>query len=101
MRRKILIGSLILIFGILSVLMLTSIAPGEALGQGIFVGVGLIVYVLMQMPRPVFFRRSIPYIGGTTIFLLFLTLLLGRLSHGAVRWLPVGPFHIQMSEFAK
>lgn len=101
MRRKLIIGFLIFLLGGISTLLLSSIAPDEALGQGIVLVCGLVIFALVQYPLPRFFEKILPQAVVVTILLLFVTLLVGRVSHGATRWLPVGPFHIQVSEFAK
>jgi len=37
----------------------------------------------------------------STLFMLILVLVLGKKSHGATRWIALGPFTLQPSEFAK
>jgi rod shape determining protein RodA len=60
------------------------------------VGVGVILML------PVRVLRSLAYpIYGTTIVLLLLTLFVGTEAHGTRAWLAVGPFTLQVSEFAK
>lgn len=41
------------------------------------------------------------WIWGGTIALLFTVLVIGRASHGAQRWIPLGLFNLQPSELAK
>lgn len=101
MRRVLLIGLIILVFGVISILLLASFAPKEVGSQMFFVGGGLLLFALAQLPFPKMYRQITPFLGGGTFFLLLVTLFLGKISHGAMRWLPVGPFHIQVSEFAK
>jgi len=101
MNRKIAIGGLIIVLGLLSYLMLSSIAPTEATGQFLFLTAGIVLYILVQLPLPAFYQKILPYAGAFTFLLLIVTLLLGRISHGAMRWLPIGPLHLQISEFAK
>lgn len=38
---------------------------------------------------------------GVTVLLLLITLVIGSASHGATRWIPLGPIKFQPSEFAK
>lgn len=101
MRRKLIISLAILGLGTISVIMLTSIAPHEALGQGGYVICGLVLFGVLQYPLPKLYLKLIPYASALTLLLLYVTLLIGRMSHGAQRWLPVGPVHIQVSEFGK
>lgn len=101
MRRKVLITLCLLSLGVISTLMLTSIAPKEAPGQAIFVTLGIGAFWVLQLPMPRLLEKSIPIAAVITFLLLMLTLFVGRLSHGAQRWLPVGQTHVQVSEFAK
>ncbi|MCX7823131.1 MAG: rod shape-determining protein RodA [Syntrophobacterales bacterium] len=57
------------------------------------IGATLFDYRRLQTAAPVIYM-----IG---IFLLFLVLVIGEESHGAVRWLKFGPIQIQPSEFEK
>lgn len=41
------------------------------------------------------------WVYGFTCLMLFVVLILGRMAGGAQRWLPIGPFSFQPSEFAK
>jgi cell division protein FtsW len=50
------------------------------------------------------YHKLVKYLGwlwGLTLVLLVAVLVLGLASHGAQRWLPVGPITIQPAEFAK
>jgi rod shape determining protein RodA len=98
---KLIIAFVIAFFGILSTTVLASVASHEFVGQAIFVVVGVVIYALMQYPIPRFFWRLTPFLSVATWIGLIVTLFVGRLSHGAMRWLPVGPIHLQLSELAK
>lgn len=99
--RKLFIGILILILGLLSCVMLASVAPLEAPGQIAFLCAGLLLYAAVQYVPQQTFKTVTPLVGGVTVVLLAITLAMGKMSHGAIRWLPIGPFHLQVSEFAK
>jgi rod shape determining protein RodA len=60
------------------------------------VGIGIILLL------PVRVLRSLAYpIYGVTLLLLLLCLFVGVEVHGTRAWLPIGPFRLQVSEFAK
>lgn len=101
MVGKLLIAGIIATLGVISVTVLAGNAPSEAIGQLAFVLGGLAVYGLLQIPLGSLFWKTAPYIGAATWLGLLLTLFVGKLSHGAVRWLPLGPIHLQLSELAK
>lgn len=101
MRRKLVVAFIIFLLGSISTLLLSSIAAHEALGQAVFTLLGLGFYFLIQIPSPKLYRLIAPSVGVISILFLVATLITGRISHGAQRWLPIGPFHVQTSEFAK
>ncbi|PWU22457.1 hypothetical protein C5B42_05985 [Candidatus Cerribacteria bacterium 'Amazon FNV 2010 28 9'] len=101
MRRLRFLTLCIAALGCLSVTLLASTAPTEAFGQAIFVIAGFALLWGVQIPTSLFYWKSVWWLYGVTFCGLLVTLFLGKLSHGAVRWLPIGPVHIQVSEIAK
>lgn len=101
MRRKTILFLLIFVFGSLSTLLLFSFKTHEAGGQAIIVAVSLLAFVLITTISKTILLKFAPFTGMTLVGALLLTLFWGKLSHGATRWLPIGPFHLQVSEFAK
>src|SRR5579859_6141192 len=91
----------VLFLGAVSVTMLLSITPSQALPQAVYFGVGLLVLFAVSRLRASTLLRFAPYVYVLTLLGLFSTLVLGKVSHGAMRWIPLGPLHIQVSEFAK
>lgn len=71
--------------------------------QLLFTLVGLVSYFLVTYTKPEYLRAFAPLFYFFSISLLLGTLLLGTLTHGAVRWLPLGfaGFTIQTSELSK
>ena len=69
--------------------------------QSAYVAVGLLTgYAILQV-RLVYWERLGSYFLLLGFVLLVSVLLLGREVNGSVRWLAVGPFNFQPSEFAK
>ncbi len=63
------------------------------LGVGIFFGLRVFDYRSLK-------RLALPFYV-IILILLAITLILGYESRGSVRWIPLGPFNLQPSEFAK
>ncbi|MCG8428033.1 MAG: putative lipid II flippase FtsW [Chromatiales bacterium] len=64
---------------------------------------GLIsAFVIMRIPVSLWQRSGgVLYVVGLVLLLLVLVPGLGREANGAVRWIPIGPFNLQSSEFIK
>src|SRR5689334_16605062 len=101
MRMRFFVGLLLFILGAISVLVLGSIAPKEAIGQATFVIGGIIAYIGAQLLPHRFWRHMQWLLYGLIIVLLIVTLVRGKVAKGASRWLPIGPFRMQISELAK
>src|SRR3989344_7132595 len=85
----------------ISILILYSSSPELAAQQLIFSLVGIFLYFLMsQFNYRILAGFVIP--GYLLIcLLLIIVLILGIETRGVVRWIPLGIFNIQPSEFAK
>lgn len=89
---------LILFFG---VAVIYSSSPTLAIQQGTYGIIGLVAYFFL---RSFDYRSFVPllkYQYWIIIVLLIITLILGYESRGSVRWIPLGLFNFQPSEFAK
>lgn len=99
--RQWLIPATILILGLLSILTLSSIAPTLAPKQLTFFMIGFGLFFISSKTS---FKRIqnwsvFLYIG--TVLLLLLTLLIGSVTKGSMRWIDVGGvFSIQGSQLA-
>lgn len=65
----------------------------------ILVAIGLGIGIMMLDTKFIEFVSYIAY--GLSIFLLLVVLGLGKVTNGALSWIPIGPFSLQPSEFAK
>lgn len=93
------IPAVLLLF--LGITVIYSSNPTLAYLQILYAIVGLVFYFLV---RSFDFRYLVPLIKVAyilVIILLIITLLLGIETRGSVRWIPIGPFNFQPSEFAK
>jgi rod shape determining protein RodA len=100
----VLITLLLLVYGVL-VIYSTSISGSSissiARNQIIFAGFGLFLFIAVSLFNYKSFKGGAIYLYILTLILLGLVLVLGRTTYGAVRWLNIGGFQLQPSEFAK
>jgi rod shape determining protein RodA len=84
-----------------SVTVIYSSSPPQAIQQALYAVIGLVGYFLLQR----FDYRSISpllkYMYWVILILLVITFIIGFESRGSVRWIPLGLFNFQPSEFAK
>jgi len=69
--------------------------------QIIWIGIGMGLLFLFSFLKVSFWRKIAYIFGGVSLILLILVLLRGRGVYGARRWLEIGVFSMQPSEFAK
>lgn len=69
--------------------------------QGLFLGVGLVAVLVISMMSTTTIRRMAIIGFPVTILLIMATLLIGPEIKGATRWLQIGSFTLQPSEFMK
>lgn len=90
--------SLLLVFGLTTV---WSTTPTLFISQLVFLLSGILIFLFISF----FDRKLIESLATplyvTSILLLLFTYFLGSVSHGSVRWIDLGPFRFQPSEFAK
>ncbi len=95
----------ILALGVLSIYSITHVSAGRGLpiyakqalwavlGGGAFFAMLLVDYhKIARVAYPLY---------AVVLLLLAVVLIMGKTSHGAQRWIPIGPFAFQPSEFAK
>ncbi len=69
--------------------------------QLIFIVTALVLGLSILLLDAKFFSVFAPVIYGVTIVLLLMVLVVGRNVGGNQAWIPIGPFRLQPSEFAK
>lgn len=65
----------------------------------LFVSLGVVIFIHRFSPK--IYGRFTWWIWGACAVATLLTYFIGSTTNGAARWLPVGPIHIQPSEFLK
>ncbi len=95
----------ILLIGILSLYSITSGQSGSGLPlygkQMIWILMGSGAFLAMLLTDYHKIARVAYVLYGIVLLLLIVVLIVGKTSHGAQRWIPLGPFAFQPSEFAK
>lgn len=100
-KRFLILPFLYLIFAAISLTIIQSIAPNLTLMQGLFFLFGGVVFLgTSQVPLSIWHRLA-PILYAGTIFLLGIPLVLGIVTRGTAAWIPIGPFHLQPSQFAQ
>ena len=69
--------------------------------QGVYAAVGCLGAIALLFVDPELFRRHKRAVFGGTVGVMLLVLLAGKVSRGSTRWLDVGFFRFQPSEFGK
>ena len=69
--------------------------------QGVYAAVGCLGAIALVFVDPDVYRRHKRAIFGGTVAVMLLVLLAGKVSRGSTRWLDVGFFRFQPSEFGK
>ncbi len=90
----------ILIFS-LGFVSLLSVSPDHARQQLSFFLIGVAVYLLLANVGYKYILKFWKQIYFANLFLLVLTILIGRVGGGSVRWFSIAGFTFQPSEFAK
>lgn len=92
---------------VLSLLVLNSIGAGSGEGaqfakkQGVWLVAGLAVMVAVGFFNYTRLRHYLPFIYGLNLAMLIVIYMVGSTALGAQRWIEIGPFRFQPSEFSK
>lgn len=85
----------------IGILVIYSSSKELALNQLIFTIIGIAFFLLISQIELISIKHLITPFYIFIIFLLMAVLLLGIETRGALRWIPLGIFNVQPSEFAK
>ena len=100
MTRQWFLPGLMVVFALISLLTLKSVAPSLVnrqllyfiVGAGIFIGTSKISFIRWVQFSPAFYALLIGF--------LLLTKVIGTVTRGTISWIPLGSFHIQPSQMA-
>ena len=84
-----------------SLLVLFSVAPNLLPTQIAASFLSLGCFLIVSRFDADVFRKLAPYLYLGAVILLAMTLFWGLESRGSIRWIPIGPYRFQTSEFAK
>jgi len=85
----------------LSTLVIFSSSQSLATSQFIFGVVGVILFFAIRLFDYRSLKRLVIPMYVVILILLIITLFTGDITRGSMRWIPIGPFNLQPSEFAK
>ncbi len=91
----------ILFLIILSIFVLNAISPSIFPNYYLYIFFGLFVYVIFSRVDFNILTLFSPHIYAVTVFLLVLTLVIGQVTRGTVRWIPLGPVNLQPAEILR
>ncbi|OGM05311.1 hypothetical protein A2715_05525 [Candidatus Woesebacteria bacterium RIFCSPHIGHO2_01_FULL_39_32] len=91
----------IIILIVVGTFVLRSIAPYVFPSHFIYLGIGAFLFFLLtRIDWDIFYIFS-PHLYIFSIFLLITTLIIGQVTRGAVRWIPLGVVNLQPSEVVR
>jgi rod shape determining protein RodA len=103
--RFLLVVGAILSVGVVSIYSVTHLQTGPGLPlyvkQMVWIGLGVVAFTVMLLVDYHKISRLSYLLYGIVLLLLVVVLVAGKTSRGAQRWIPIGPFAFQPSEFAK
>jgi rod shape determining protein RodA len=89
-------------YGLIAIDAITRHDPGNPAGrQAVYAVLGLVAFAVATVTDPSLYRRFSRVIYAGTIALLLLVLAAGAATRGSRRWIDLGIFQFQPSEFAK
>ncbi|PIU03147.1 rod shape-determining protein RodA [Candidatus Shapirobacteria bacterium CG08_land_8_20_14_0_20_39_18] len=91
----------ILIVSTFGLVMVWSLTPSLFNQQLVFLLVGLLLFFIVSGFDIRIFQNFSKIIYLFSIFFLFLTFILGEVTRGSIRWIPIGNYSIQPSEMVK
>jgi rod shape determining protein RodA len=95
-----LLGSIAFLL-VLSVIVLRSVAPGLFPLYFVYIFVSILAFWFFSQVGFEIVSIFSRHFYWVSIFLLILTLIIGRVTNGAIRWIPLGPFTLQPAEIVR
>jgi rod shape determining protein RodA len=86
---------------VLSSVILKSVAPGLFPGYFIYIGVSILFFWFFAKVGFEVVSLFSTHFYVISIVLLLLTLVIGRITNGTIRWIPIGSFTLQPSEIVR
>lgn len=86
---------------LISLFVLSTLSPGIFPQYYVFIVLGLVAFLVFFAVDFEVFETYSPHLYVLSIFLLIATLLIGQVTRGAVRWIPIGALTIQSSEIVR
>jgi rod shape determining protein RodA len=86
---------------VLSIFILNSIAPGLFPLYSIYIILAIVLFWFFSQIGFDILSLFSTHFYIFSIFLLVLTLIIGRVTHGTIRWIPLGSFTLQPSELVR
>lgn len=80
---------------------LSSVSPGAFPGQFLHIGLAILVFILFANIDVKVLKEFGFWLYGFSLLLLLLTLFLGIVTRGSVRWISLGPLTVQPTEIVK
>lgn len=85
----------------LSVFILNSVAPGLFPLYFVYIALAMLLFWFFSQIGFEIISLFSTHFYIISIFLLILTLIIGRVTHGTIRWIPIGSFTLQPSELVR
>jgi rod shape determining protein RodA len=86
---------------ILSIFILKSVAPALFPAYFIYLILGVLIFWFFSMVQFEVVSLFSTHLYVLSILLLIVTLIIGRVTHGTIRWIPIGSFTLQPSEIVR
>lgn len=91
----------IILLIVFSLIVLNSISPSVFPSYYIYIVLGVIFYLTFSLLGFEIVSVFAKYLYVISILLLVITLIIGQVTRGTVRWIPIGSFSIQPSEIVR
>lgn len=91
----------VVILLVLSVIVLKSVAPGLFPLYFVYLTFGILAYVIFSNIDFDVIAVFSKHLYIFSIFLLLLTIIIGQVTRGTIRWIPIGPISLQPAELVR